>query len=228
MNKMNKKTKFLQDIRNYLESCYRHHHELKTIKMREELNMKNFHFLDVESGDSTLSAGLCKQSTFVSKVFLKNMYRENWSVAGGFALKKDMDARNFIKKSFHQQFLDSDTPTPYMNGNLMITNDMKVFGAHWWLERKGVIIDLSADQYGHDKVIITTIDDPIYMKDNSMSSLSAIKGDQRESLMWVRNHFSKIPENKQTKNVNDAYLSLLGKYPDIEKEKSKTPEFLTC
>jgi hypothetical protein len=217
---MNNKKGFLNDVRIYLESCYRHHHEVETLRMRDELNMKNFHFLDIEDGECSLSSGLCKQTTFVSKLFLKNLFKENWKVSGGFALKKDIDARHFIKKSYHKQFMESQNPAPHMNGSLMITNDMKVFGAHWWLERKGTIIDLSADKFGHDKVIVTGIDNDIYMKVDSMSSLESIALDRKESLMWAKNGFSHMSENKQTQFTIGEYKKLLTKYPGIVKLKS--------
>lgn len=210
---------FLESVRTYLEACYKYHHANEEIKHGLKHDYPYYELIDIKNGDSTWSSGLCRESSFVLKSMLKAAFNENWSIAGGFALKKDVDAREYVKKSFHKQIMENDKPTPLFGGGVIVTNDFKAYGSHWWLERADTIIDLSADQFGHEPVIITKTNDPIYRKEASMSNMEALKTVRKEALIWTQNRFDKQPENKETANVIAAFNKLM-KHPEFSRDAS--------
>lgn len=217
---MENKKEFLIALREYLDSCFMFHHEQADIEHKATTNIPNHDMQEILNGELAPSSGLCKQSTFVCKIMLNNLFGENWSVGGGHMLKKDTSGFDWVKKSHHKEFLESDTPKPMMGGALLVNNKMEVFGTHWWLERDGIIIDLSADQFGHDSVIITTTDDNRYIKNSKRSGLHAIALNKDESLIWANNKFNKLLENKETNNVQAAYKKLRSLFPEIENKSS--------
>lgn len=210
---------FLESVREYLEACYKYHHANEEIKHNLTHDYPYYDLVDIKDGNLTWSSGLCRESSYVLKSMLKKAFNENWSIAGGFALKKDVDARKYVKKSLHKQIMESDKATPLFGGAIIVTNDFKVYGSHWWLERSDTILDLSADQFGHESVIITKSDDPIYRKEASMSNMEALKSVRKEALIWTKNEFDKQPENKETSNAIAAFSKLM-KHPDFNRAAS--------
>jgi hypothetical protein len=198
----------LKSIREYLEACFKYHHAEAETKHDLKHDFPYYELTDIENGDSTWSSGLCRQSSFFVKSILKQTLNENWSIAGGFLVKKDMDGRDYVKKQLYKDIEAREEPLSLFEGNVLVTNKFEVYGAHWWLERKGIILDLSADQFGHESIILTTADDQRYKKEKSMSNMNAIKPIRKEALIWTKNGFSSQPENKETRNVTKAFDKL--------------------
>ena len=60
------------------------------------------------------------------------------------------------------ELLEETDPGWTLNGGTMATKKGDTPQPHWWIEKDGVIVDLTADQFGWDAITVTSSDDPRY------------------------------------------------------------------
>ena len=180
----------------------------------------------IVNGDGQASAMLCKETTFATAVLLKKMYGESWGLVSGFAQQKDIDASDYFKKSFLKDIATRGVSVKTMGDSLLVDPSMRVFGDHWWLEKDGVILDLTADQYGHEDILITETDDSRYVKEG-MDSIMSIS--DRSELLRVSNEWKHNTQPRDQlpytliESLNVSYEALSNSHPGV-REWANSPD----
>lgn len=110
-----------------------------------------------------LTTGFCRGVAAGVAVILAERYPHCfWRVAGGFGIEYGDAASPDLA-----EFIDEE----FFPGGMI--NAADEWHGHFWVtggdpdSDEGLVVDLSADQFGHDPVIVTQIEDPRY-RENSL------------------------------------------------------------
>lgn len=220
---MTKHIEFITDLRSYLESCCKQSHEnMANSSFHRAVNMAS---ISVVEGEIPPTTTFCKHTSFAAKYLLDKLYGEKFTVAGGHCKSLFLNAEDTWKKETLSLAKNSEKPISEFEGNWLINNKMECFGAHWWLEKDNTILDISADQFGHDSIIITSSDDPRFIKNKEASKASKISGARATTLKWLNNDFGFWNKmNKYNDELNDKYKGLQDKYPEFKSMFSRKEE----
>lgn len=97
------------------------------------------------------STGLCRHTTLFLQRLLRSAGDDSWEVKGGRIAAATKE-------------LPSGCPVEDRGGEWNVDADGRFWGQHWWLEDGHRILDLTADSFGHDRVVLVAITDPRYRR----------------------------------------------------------------
>jgi len=100
------------------------------------------------------SERMCRFTVAFLAIVLRKETGETWKIRGG-----------------------SPWPPKYPDGGMLSTSGN--WEGHYWLERNGTIIDITADQFGYEPVLITSSTDPRYKPNYSPSEIKSHLADAR-------------------------------------------------
>lgn len=216
---------FIADLRDYLEYCCRQSHE----------NMANTGFhknvsvvsRDVMEGKCPASTTFCRHTSFIARYLLRKMFNEDWKVAGGYCESLFMTAEEAVKESELERIQTSGKAQKVFDNGWLITPDIRCLGAHWWLEKDGIILDLSADQFGHETIVISTDDDPRYIKEAERCGASQLNSIRSTAMKWLENDFGfHSKSGKYYNDLKERHDHLCSQYPKFARlAKSQSNEF---
>jgi hypothetical protein len=122
-----------------------------------------------------LTTGFCRGVAAGVAVILAERYPECfWRVAGGFGIEYGDEASPDLV-----EFVDGECfPGGMVNG-------AGEWHGHFWVtggdpdSDEGLIVDLSADQFGHGPVVVTQIEDPRYRENSLLGTDDMIRPSER-------------------------------------------------
>lgn len=208
---------FIEDLKAFLEPCHRQYHE-NILNGAGNLWITSKDDSEaVRAGKAAPSSTLCRQTTFLTRMLLKKACGETWSVGGGFCLHARVRAPDMLKTEVWEDIRDSGKPVILPPGDWLVTPDGNLYGLHYWLEKDRAILDLTADQFGHESIVWTSSDDARYAKEPGRSKVGHITSTRSTALKWLHNDFGFWARaNKYYAEINEAHARLLGKYPAVQ------------
>lgn len=209
---------FVEDLKTYLDPCHRQYHE-------NILNGGGNLWLNgtaeseaVRAGTLAPSATLCRHTTFLTRMLLKKVCGETWVVGGGYCRSEHLVASDVLKPEQCAALASASEPMSTLHGDCRVTPEGQVFGIHYWLEKDGVILDLTADQFGHEAIVMTTVDDARYLREPERSKASYVSSARSTAMKWLHNDFGfHAPANRYFEAINTAHQAFLERYPAVRR-----------
>lgn len=147
MNMPHKLSENLPRLRSFLEDCWG--------AWQQERKPWVF-----EREDYHVAGGMCRFTAAFLLKALPEYLDDDWFVAGGIS-----------RKEFGVAASGRDIDLNHLDGGMLSTNgEME---SHYWVvgPRSGIIVDLAADQFGWDPVIVTEMDDERYISNLKKAAL---------------------------------------------------------
>ncbi len=141
-----------------------------------------------------LTTGFCRGVAAGIAVILAEAYPDCfWRVAGGFGIEYGTEAASDLAG-----FVDGEC---FPGGMIDAAGE---WHGHFWVtggdpeSDEGLIVDLSADQFGHDPVVVTQIEDPRYRENSLLGTDEMIRPSEQAwgmqlYAMWVVGRKAQIP-----------------------------------
>ncbi|WP_088892892.1 hypothetical protein [Leptolyngbya ohadii] len=112
-----------------------------------------------------LSRWMCRYSSIFLATLLREQSQEPWSIVGGRP-PRSLNAK--------------------VEGEFGILAWDGTWNDHCWVTGRGLIIDLTADQFGHDPIIVTASSDPRYRANLTEDEMAQdFQKLQRRSTQWL-------------------------------------------
>lgn len=130
-------------------------------------------------GDVPLTTGFCRGAAAAVKLILdEDMPDGCWAVAGGLGL--DLDYMQEADAGYFE-------PGEYPGG---LRGKSGKWESHFWVEGvlpdgSGVIVDISADQFGHEDVVVTDAEDPRYKKNYLGDHQAMVRPREDAWALWM-------------------------------------------
>lgn len=150
---------------------------------------------DIMKGIIPSTTGLCVHG---NTCLIKVMDNENAKLQGGYCLNPSMKVDENIKKSYLKNLASQDRFT--LHGWIHDPKTNEMFGLHWWIQLDDKIIDITADQFHLDKIIVTSIDDPRYIASSDNDEFD-IKESQEMGNEWADQYLLRFRELHSNKDV---------------------------
>jgi hypothetical protein len=151
---------------------------------------------EIMNGNIPPTTTFCITSNTCAGIVL-NDSKNNWNLVSGFCLSTDLHpGKNFKKGSFK-----GDGPW-YYDGWLISEDCQRMYGAHWWLESKTHILDFTADQFGHENIVLSSLSDGRYVKFNEFERMSSEIDYERESIELGKAWSEELKTDLNLKSVN--------------------------
>jgi hypothetical protein len=132
--------------------------EKKWSDKHEEIKSKSLK----EYNPVTLDFNMCRYTALFLRSALKTLTEQTWEIKGG-----DVWEPKFMSGGIKDQ-----------------NNEWK---GHYWLESRGIIIDLTSSQFGHKDIVITDSDNDLYESNYSKSEISSHMKDVKDSVnQWLK------------------------------------------
>lgn len=216
---------FIRDLKQFLVPCYRQYHENMLNGGSNFFMGSSLESEAVRDGKLPPSATLCRQTTFLTRMLLNKAFGEKWNVGGGHCLSKNLSPEQTLSDEVWADIKASGEDARILNGDWLVRPDGRMYGVHYWLEKDGVILDLTADQFGHEDIVVTTMDDDRYIRDPEYSKAGSVASARNTAMKWLHNDFGfHARANRFYEDINAAHALFLKQYPAVRRLVEPEPE----
>lgn len=214
----------LKNLKSYLEECHKQYWHDDQFHNKGRKHKPSIIGEMAVKNECPNSTGLCQQTSIFLKKFLKSYLNEDWEIKGGFALDLNFNnAKDILDKKLISEVESSGESIVFFSGTRLLTSDMKIYGSHWWLERDGKILDLTADQFAHPGIIFGNNKDQTYIdRNNKIQDTSTVK---KDAAIWMNKGFN--PSNSTMNNIDNIeseFRELLVNNRELLAENSKNQD----
>lgn len=113
--------------------------------------------MDKEYNPPTLDHNMCRFTALFLRKVLNKITDNKWVIDGGDVWEPKYSTGGIQDK----------------NGN---------WNGHYWLTSKDIIVDITANQFGHDKIIVTKKDNPTYDSNYTKKEIASHMSDAKDTV----------------------------------------------